>query len=181
MSGPRQRGPTAVPYPVGRRHIARMLRALPGGHPAGRLACVKGNTVQLIRIGWRWVGGRLGPVRCRARLTCHLTYLRLIDWGLERRRRSGLSRGRAGDGVAPEPWSVVLRGKSRACWAMERRAMRKAATKLTRSGSTCRRGRRLPTSGCGWRSGSTGGPRSPAAPGRETSSAAPCAVRAGGS
>ena len=33
-----------------------------------------------------------GQLLCRARLTCHLTYLRLISRGLERCRRAGLSR-----------------------------------------------------------------------------------------
>ncbi len=51
------------------------------------------NTVQL--------GGRMvamdapvgcGQSRCRVRLTCHLTYLRLTTRGLERCRRAGLSR-----------------------------------------------------------------------------------------
>jgi hypothetical protein len=33
-----------------------------------------------------------GQSRWQARLTCHLTYLRLISRGFERRRRVGLSR-----------------------------------------------------------------------------------------
>ena len=33
-----------------------------------------------------------GQLRCRARLTCHLTYLRLITLGFDRGLRIGLSR-----------------------------------------------------------------------------------------
>ena len=51
------------------------------------------NTVQLSwamvavsgPVGW-------GQLLCRARLTCHLTYLRLISRGFDRDRRAGLSR-----------------------------------------------------------------------------------------
>jgi hypothetical protein len=51
------------------------------------------NTVQL----GAWIVVRGGPVGwgqvlCRARLTCHLTYLRLMSRGLLRCRRAGLSR-----------------------------------------------------------------------------------------
>ena len=40
------------------------------------------------------VGGPVGcgQLVCRARLMCHLEYLRLISRGLDRRRRIGLSR-----------------------------------------------------------------------------------------
>ena len=46
---------------------------------------------------WRW----------RARLTCHLTYLRLIRRGLDRRRRIGFKRRTSSAMAWRHPWSVV--------------------------------------------------------------------------
>ena len=66
------------------------------------------NTVQL---GGRMVvwGGWVGRGHCwwRERLTCHLRYLRLITRGLERRRRTGLSRWQISTIVWRQPWSPV--------------------------------------------------------------------------
>ena len=54
------------------------------------------------------MGGRVGDghSRCRARLTCHLTYLRLISRGLDRCRRVGLSRRQSSQMAWRQPWSV---------------------------------------------------------------------------
>ena len=51
------------------------------------------NTVQLggMMVGVGGLVGR-GQSRWRARLTCHLGFLRLMTRGLARRRRTGLSR-----------------------------------------------------------------------------------------
>jgi hypothetical protein len=68
---------------------------------------VRRNTVQLVErmVG---VGGPVGcgQARCRARLTCHLTYLRLVSRGLERRRRAGLSRRHSRVRAWRHPWSL---------------------------------------------------------------------------
>ena len=50
-------------------------------------------------VGW-------GQLLCRARLTCHLTYLRLTRRGLERCRRAGLSRRQSSQIACLHPWSV---------------------------------------------------------------------------
>ena len=67
----------------------------------------EGNTVQLgglmVAVGAP-VG--CGQSRCRARLTCHLTYLRLTRRGLERWRRAGLSRRQSSQIARLQPWSV---------------------------------------------------------------------------
>ena len=47
-----------------------------------------------------------GQSRCRVRLTCHLTYLRLTTRGLERCRRAGLSRRQSSQIACRHPWSV---------------------------------------------------------------------------
>jgi hypothetical protein len=53
----------------------------------------KPNTVQ-VEVLMVAVAGRVGcgQLAGRARLTCHLTYLRLISRGFDRDRRAGLSR-----------------------------------------------------------------------------------------
>jgi hypothetical protein len=52
-----------------------------------------------------WVG--CGQSWCRARLMCHLTYLRLIRRGLARGRRVGLSRRQSSTMAWRQPWSVA--------------------------------------------------------------------------
>ena len=80
-------------------------------------------------VGW-------GQLVWRARLTCHLGILRLMSRGLERRRRDRVEpAAELDDGVAPAGRQWPEGEKSRACDS-ERRVMRSAATKLTRSGST---------------------------------------------
>ncbi len=60
------------------------------------------------------VGGPLGwgQSAWRARLTCHLEYLRLMTRGQDRCRRIGLSRRRSWMIARRHPWSLPGGGKT---------------------------------------------------------------------
>lgn len=60
-------------------------------------------------VGW-------GQSRWRARLTCHLTYLRFTTRGLLRGRRAGLSRRQSSTMAWRQPWSVPSGGKIARRW-----------------------------------------------------------------
>lgn len=83
------------------------MAGLPTGTAAIRGTGLSPNTVQL----GAWIVAMGGPVGwgqvwCRARLTCHLTYLRLMSRGLLRCRRAGLSRRQSNTMAWRQPWSL---------------------------------------------------------------------------
>ncbi len=70
-------------------------------------------------------------------MTCHLGILRLMTLGVKRRRRTGLSRCTSRLIACCHSWTQAVgsSGGKAPRGAMDWRAMRRAATKLIRSGS----------------------------------------------